>query len=152
VSRWLFGTEPEAVVGQIERDPDMKVDRLVSALLRFPNGQASFTCGGQLAPYQRMNVFGTTARIDVEIPFNSPSDRPARIYVDDGSKFAGAAAEAIEFPLIDQYRVQADQFSDAVRGVGELPVTLEDSIANMAAIDAVFRSAVTQCWETPVGV
>jgi predicted dehydrogenase len=149
VSRWLFGTEPEAVVGQMERDPDMKVDRLVSALLRFPNGQASFTCAGQLAPYQRMNVFGTTARIDIEIPFNSPADRPARICVDDGGKFAGESAEVIEFPAVDQYRLQADRFSDAIRGIGEVAVPLENAIANMAVIDALFRSADTGTWEVP---
>jgi predicted dehydrogenase len=149
LSRWLFGAEPEAVIGQIERDPDMHVDRLASALLRFPNGQASFTCAGQLVPYQRMNIFGTTARIDVEIPFNSPGDLPARIYTDDGSKFAGANAEAIEFPVVDQYALQADEFSNAVRGVGQVPVSLEDSIANMAVIDAVFRSADSGKWETP---
>ena len=149
LSRWLFGTEPEAVIGQIERDPDLKIDRLVSALLRFPNGQASFTCAGQLVPYQRMNIFGTKARIDVEIPFNAPPDRPTRIYVDDGSRLAGDSAEPIEFPAVDQYTLQADRFADAVRGVGEVPVSLEDAIANMAVIDALFRSADTQCWETP---
>jgi predicted dehydrogenase len=149
LSRWLFGTEPEAVIGQIERDPDLKIDRLVSVLLRFPNGQASFTCAGQLVPYQRMNIFGTKARIDVEIPFNAPPDRPTRIYVDDGSRFAGDSAEPIEFPAVDQYSLQADRFADAVRGVGEVPVSLEDAIANMAVIDAVFRSADTNCWETP---
>jgi predicted dehydrogenase len=152
LSRWIFDAEPEAVIGQIERDPDMKVDRLVSALLRFPNGQASFTCAGQLAPYQRMNIFGTKARIEVEIPFNSPADRPARIYVDDGSKFAGESAQAIEFPAVDQYTLQADRFSEAVRGVGDVPVSLESAIANMAVIDAVFRSADTGTWERPARV
>lgn len=149
LSRWLFGSEPEAVVGQIERDPDMKIDRLVSALLRFPNGQASFTCAGQLVPYQRMNVYGTRGRVDIEIPYNSPADRPARVFVDDGSRFAGESAEAIECPPVDQYRLQADRFADAVRGTGSVTSTLEDAIANMAVIDAIFRSAESGRWESP---
>lgn len=149
LSRWLFNAEPLEVTGQLEHDPDMSIDRLGSALLRFPTGQASFTCAGQLAPHQRMQILGTTARIEVEIPFNAPPDRGCRIYVDDGSQFAGASAETIEFPAVDQYTLQADQFSDAIRGVGTVPVSLDDAIANMSVIDAIVRSAKSRRWEKP---
>ncbi len=149
LSRWLFNDEPVEVVGQIERDPEMGIDRLVSALLRFPNGQASFTCGGQLVPYQRMHIFGTTARVEVEIPFNAPPDRACRVFVDDGSKYAGESAETMTFPVVDQYTLQADSFADAVRGVGPVPVSVEDAVANMAVIDALFRSAESRSWERP---
>jgi predicted dehydrogenase len=149
LSRWLFGEEPLAVVGQIERDPDMGVDRLVSALLRFPRGQATFVCAGQLVPHQRMEIFGTSGRIEVEIPFNAPPDRACRVFVDDGRQFAGASAETIEFPVVDQYTIQVDRFADAVRGLGAVPVSLEDAIANMAVIDAIFRSGETDRWEAP---
>jgi predicted dehydrogenase len=147
LSRWLFGSEPLEVTGQLEHDPDMGVDRLGSALLRFATGQASFTCAGQLAPYQRMQILGTRARIEVEIPFNAPPDRACRIWVDDGSQFAGLSAEPIEFPATDQYALQADQFSDAIRGHGEVPVSIEDAIANMAVIDAIFAAAKSRRWE-----
>ena len=30
----------------------------------------------QLAPYQRVHIFGTTGRVEIEIPFNAPPDRP----------------------------------------------------------------------------
>ena len=146
LSRWLFGGEPTSVVAQVERDPDMRIDRLVSALLQFSNGQASFTCATQLVPYQRMFIFGTTSRIEVEIPFNAPPDRPCRVFIDDGSRLDDEAVGVITFPVIDQYTEQADRFSDAVRGVGEVPVGLEDAIANMAVIDALFRSADEGRW------
>jgi predicted dehydrogenase len=148
LSRWLFNAEPLEVTGQLEHDPDMGVDRLGSALLRFPTGQAAFTCAGQLAPYQRMQILGSSARIDVEIPFNAPPDRACRIWVDDGTQFAAAAAESIEFPATDQYTVQADRFSEAIRGHGEVPVSIEDAIANMAVIDAIFESAKSRRWES----
>lgn len=149
LSRWLFGAEPIAVTGQLDRDPELGVDRLASGLLRFPNGQASFTCAGQLVPFQRMQIFGTAGRIEVEIPFNAPPDLPCRIRIDGGSQLAGAAAEVMTFPAVNQYTLQADRFSDAVRGVGDVPVALEDAIANMAVIDAVFRAAERQTWEAP---
>src|SRR5712672_2061005 len=59
ISRFLFGEEPVRVMGLIERDPEMKTDRLTSAILHFPSGQSIFTCSTQLVPYQRVNVFGT---------------------------------------------------------------------------------------------
>lgn len=149
LSRWLFGNEPDEVVGVLERDPEMGIDRLVSALLRFPSGQASFTCGGQLVPYQRMQLLGTEGRIEVEIPFNAPDDQPCRIFVDDGRDLVGGGIETIDFPAVDQYELQADRFSEAVRGLGRVPVPLEDSISNMAVLDALFRSAETGRWEKP---
>ncbi len=149
LSRFLFGTEPTEVIGQIERDPDMKVDRLASALLRFPNGQATFACSGQLVAYQKMLMYGTTGRIEVEIPFNAPADRPCRAFIDDGSQLGGLAATPIEFDAVDQYALQAGRFGDAIRGVGEAPASIDDAIANMAVIDAVFRSAETRRWEAP---
>ena len=96
-----------------------------------------------------MHIFGTAGRIEVEIPFNAPPDRPCRIFVDDGRLCDHASAETIEFATVDQYTVQAERFSDAVRGVGSVPVSLEDAIANMAVIDAIFRSDKTHRWETP---
>lgn len=149
LARWLFGGEPTDVVGQIERDPDMKIDRLASALLRFRNGQATFVCAGQLVAYQRMLIYGTSGRIEVEIPFNAPADRPCRIFVDDGTELGGGSAKPIEFAPVDQYALQADRFVDAIRGRAEVPVSVEDAIANMAVIDAVFRSAESRTWETP---
>ncbi|HTJ22072.1 MAG TPA: Gfo/Idh/MocA family oxidoreductase [Gemmatimonadaceae bacterium] len=150
LSRWLFGAEPVEVVAQVERDPDFGVDRLASALMRFPNGQATFACSGQLVPFQRMEIFGTRGRIEVEIPFNAPPDRSCRIFVDDGSALGGLAAETIEFPVVDQYTLQADQFSAAIRGKGSVPVSIDDAVANMAVIDALFRSADSGRWEAPV--
>jgi predicted dehydrogenase len=147
MSRWLFGSEPTAVIAEIDNDPDFGVDRLVSALLTFPNGQATFTVAGQLVPFQRMTLFGDRGRIELEIPFNAPPNRRCRTFVDDGSKFAGEAAEVLDYPAVDQYTLQAERFADAVEGIGEPPVALEDAIANMAVIDALFRSARSRRWE-----
>ena len=141
IARWMFGGEPTQVMAMIDRDPDLGIDRLTSALLRFPEGHATFTCAGQLVPYQRMHLFGERGRIEVEIPFNAPSDEPTRIFVDDGARLGGASAVSIGIPAVDQYVLQADRFSEAVRGVGQVPVSLETAIGNMVIIDAVFRAA-----------
>jgi predicted dehydrogenase len=146
ISRWMFGTEPTDVVAMLDQDPELGIDRLTSAMLRFPNGQATFSCAGQLVHYQRMQLFGEQGRIEVEIPFNAFSDRPSRVFVDDGSQLGGASARTIEIPMADQYTLQADRFSEAVRGVGTVPVSLETAVGNMRVIDALFLSASTKSW------
>jgi predicted dehydrogenase len=147
MSRFLFEREPARVVGLIERDPDMRTDRLSSALLDFGAGHALFTCSTQLVPFQRMQVLGTHGRIDLEIPYNIPPDRPSRIFIDDGSELAGANARIEEFATVDQYALQGDAFSKAVLENTEPPVPLENAVANMAVIEAVLRSGDTSSWE-----
>ena len=149
ISRWLFGEEPVRAMTLIDEDPAMKIDRLSSAILDFPSGRATFTCGTQLVPYQRMQFFGTQGRLEVEIPFNIPVDKPTRIFVDDGSNLYGENIETIEIGSANQYTIQGDVLSKALLGEGEPSIPLEFSIGNMAVIDAVFRSARSGRWEKP---
>jgi predicted dehydrogenase len=149
MSRFLFEREPSRVSALIERDPEMGTDRLSSALLDFGAGHSLFTCSTQLVAYQTMQVLGTRGRIELEIPYNIPPDRPSRIFVDDGSKLGGQSARIEEFATADQYGIQADAFSRAVLEGGEPPVPLENALANMAVIEAVLRAGETGKWETP---
>ena len=148
-SRFAFGEEPSRVLGSVKRDPDMKIDRLTSAFLDFPSGQSIFTCSTQLVPYQRMQFLGTRARIEIEIPFNAPNDRPCRVFIDDGRDVFGGGMSTEALPTCDQYTIQGDAFSRAVREGGEVPVSVEDAIKNMSVIEAIFRSAESGQWERP---
>lgn len=147
ISRFMFETEPRRVLGFIERDANNGTDTLTSAVLEFPNGHSTFTCGTRLAPYQRMIFHGTEGRIEVLIPFNAPNDLPTQILFDEGRDLTGASAETIEFPICDQYEIQGSLFSQAIRENREQAIPLEDAINNMTVIDAVFRSATTNQWE-----
>lgn len=148
-ARYLFATEPLRVAACIDRDPAMRIDRLTSALLEFPDARhLTFTCATQLAPHQRVTIVGTKARLEVLIPFNAPVDAPCRIVIDDGSDLAGGAARAESFAVADQYTLQGDAFSEAVLGRRPLDWPIEDAIANMRVIDAVFRAAETGLWQT----
>jgi predicted dehydrogenase len=149
MSRFLWGAEPARVVGALERDPEWRTDRLTSAMLEFPTGQAVFTCSTQMVPYQRAQIFGTKGRIEVEIPCNAPPDRPTRIRVDIGGDLFGAGVRVEEFPTCNQYTLQADDFSRAIREGGTVPTPLEDALANMSVIDALVRSSESGRWEKP---
>jgi predicted dehydrogenase len=148
-SRLIFGEEPTRLVANIERDPAMGTDILTSGILHFPSGQSVFTCSTQVAPYQRVQIIGTKGRIEVEIPFNAPPDKPCRIFRDEGGDLSGRSAEVLEFDVCDQYTIQGDLFSQSIREGTELPVSLEGTVRNMAVIDAVFRSAESGKWEEP---
>jgi predicted dehydrogenase len=149
ISRFLFEKEPLRAVGLVERDPEMGIDRLTSAILDFPGGQSVFTCSTQVVPYQKVQILGTKGRIELEVPFNAPPDQPARLYVDNGADLYGGGRRHEEFPLVDQYTTQGDAFSRAILQGGEVPTTLENALGNMAAIEAVFRSAQSGTWEKP---
>jgi predicted dehydrogenase len=150
-SRLIFNSEPKRVIGLVDRDPDFKTDRLASAILDFGDGQQSvFTCSTQMVPFQTVQVFGTKARIQMEIPFNALPGEAMRIFVDDGSKIGGGNARTESAAVCDQYTLQGDEFSLAILGErSDVPVPLEDAARNMAVIDAIFRSGESGRWETP---
>ena len=146
-ARTGFAQQPTRVCGLIDRDPQLHTDRLTSAILDFPAGHAIFTCSTQLVPYQRVHFFGTKGRIEIEIPFNAPRERPTRLFIDDGSDILGSGIATETFPTCDQYTLQGDAFSRAILEGTPIPVSLEEGIANMAVIDAIFHSAECGEWQ-----
>jgi predicted dehydrogenase len=148
-SRMVFGEEPVSVSGAMVRDPDFGTDILTSAVLEFPSGHCVFTCGTQIVPCQSMQFLGTKGRIEMEIPYNAPPGRATRIRIDDGSDITGVNVVTEEFAPCDQYTVQGDAFARAILEGGQPPVPLEDSLRNMAVIDAVVRSVESGKRETP---
>jgi predicted dehydrogenase len=148
-SRFVFAEEPARVIACIERDPGFQTDRLTSAILEFPSGQCIFTVSTQMVYYQKMQFLGTTGRLDVEIPFNAPTERPARILIDDGRDLDGTGVVVESLPICNQFTIQADLFSAAIHDNTEVPNPLEDSILNMAVIEALFRSTKSGKWESP---
>ena len=146
-ARLIFAAEPIRVVSLIDKHPETQTDILTSALLEFPSGQATFTCSTRVTPYQRVQIVGTKGRIEVQIPVNAPPDLPLRVFVDDGSDLTGGNIQTIEFEAVDQYTVQGDLFSQAIREHKEPALSLEDSLRNMAVIEAVFESAKSGKWE-----
>jgi len=141
LSRYIFGAEPSRIFGMMEFDPEFKTDRLTSGILDFGRGTSTFTCSTQLAPFQRVNIFGTQGWIEIEIPFNTPADRPSRIRYQHGNE-----SGEICFDICDQYTIQGDLFSKAIRHDGQVPTPLDDAVANMQVIDALIKSAENGTW------
>jgi predicted dehydrogenase len=141
LARLVFGGEPRRALGLIDRDPGFSTDRLTAGVLDFGGRSSSFTVSTQLQPYQRVHVLGTQGRVELEIPFNAPPDRPCRIWHQRGEQI-----EEIAFPVCDQYTIEGDAFSRAILDDTPVPTPIDDAVANMRVIDAVFASARTGAW------
>lgn len=146
-ARYLFEDEPKRVVSLVERDEDFGTDRLASVLADFGNGrQLNFICSTQTAPHQRVQVLGSKAKLEIIIPFNAPPDERTAITIDVGAPFDGSLARREILPAVDQYTEQAEAFAQAVLGNTPLAWGVEDAIASMRVIDAIFQSEKSGGW------
>ena len=141
LSRFIYDAEPQRVFGVLDYDPVFKTDRIASGVLDFGSGTSIFTCSTQLSPFQRVNILGTEGRIEIEIPFNAPPDQRTKIRHQHGSEI-----DEIEFEACDQYTIEADLLSQAIINDTAVPTPLEDAVANMRVIEAVFESGKIGCW------
>jgi len=141
LSRFIFGAEPLRVIGIVEYDPVFKTDRLASGILDFGRGTSTFTCGTQLAPFQRVNIVGTEGRVEIDIPFNAPHDRPCTMRHEHDGR-----VDEIALEVCNQYTVQGDRFAQAVLENREVATPLEDAVANMRVLEALVTSAKAGSW------
>jgi predicted dehydrogenase len=143
LSRFLFNGEPKRVCGVVEFDPQLKVDRLASAILEFEEGTSTFTCSTQLADHQYAKIFGTRGRIEIERPF-TPSPEHSSTF----SQFIGTDKQEFTFEACNQYTLQGDLLSQAIRNGTPAPTAIADAVSNMKVIDKVFESANKGTWIT----
>ena len=138
ITRFMFNDEPKRVSGFIDFDPVMKIDRLASAVLEFTKGTATFTCSTQIPFQQKTVISGKKGKIEFSVPFTpAPDERPkVTIQTDDGIR-------DMQYDACNQYTLQGDLFSKAILENSGVHTPLEDALANMKVIDAVFESART---------
>jgi predicted dehydrogenase len=146
--RFLFEAEPRRAVALFDRDPGFGTDRLTSALVDFGAGRhLDFTVSTQCVTFQRTQICGSKGRIEVQIPVNAPQGAKTVLFLDDGGALDGSSVRAETVPPSDQYMLQGEAFSRAIRGEIELPYGVEDAVRNMRVIDALFRSEKSRRWE-----
>ena len=141
LSRLIFESEPVRTFAAMQLDPQFKTDRLATGILEFEKGIATFTCATQLFDFQRVNLMGTLGHVELEIPFNPPLDKPSRLSLHNTS-----GRREFELDICDQFTLQGDLFSKAILEDTPAPTPLEDAVANMVVIDALFQSARTGSW------
>lgn len=141
ISRFLFNAEPKQLCATIEYDPKLKIDRLVSSVLKFEKGNSLFTCSTQLENNQFAKIFGTKGKIEIENPFTPPFDKKEKVTL-----ILGDDTEIISFEPSNHYTIQGDMFSRAIINDTEVFTPFDDAVANMKVIDKVIESSKLGKW------
>jgi predicted dehydrogenase len=149
ISRFCFGAEPTRVLASLTTEPETGVDILAAAMLEFSSGHSIFSCGMQLSPSQQVALMGGKGRISFDVPWSPYTDRPTRLIIDRSEQLEEPVVESVAFEPCNQYTLLAEGFSQAVTSGAKAPLPLEDSVKNMAVLDALARSAQSGRWEAP---
>lgn len=142
-SRMVAGQAPRRV-SATARWGSSGVDETLAATLDYAGGAiAQISCSLASSHHHQAQVIGSEGIIEVEEAFTPPPDRPARLRVRRGARLA--TVEEIDFPPVNQYRLEAEGFGRLVaaghadHGLPEMP--LVETLDNMATIEALLRSA-----------
>lgn len=148
--RWFFEGEPERVAASVDRDPVLRTDRTASGLLDFGDGrQLAFSVSTQSVRFQRLQLVGTTGRFEIEVPFNAVQGATTRYSIDRTGALDNSGIEVFTLPAADQYQLQVEAFSRAVREERPDAAGLDDAQANLRVIDALFASERSGAFERP---
>ena len=149
-ARFVFGSEPVSVYATAEFGQESGVDERVTATLEFPEGKvAHFECSFSLKEgsyRQGYEVFGTDGHIQVPQGFSQIETFRRGTLVDtrffvNNNAAIGAEQETFACPGAHAWRLEAEYFADRVLRGERITFPAEDGLANMRAIDAIYKSA-----------
>jgi predicted dehydrogenase len=113
------------------------VDDTMVGLLEFPNGVLSrFECSIESHERHGAELSGTGGSIRIASPWTAGREGGRLVLCRDG-----APDEVTETPGADAYACEVADFAAAVRGEAPPRWGLDDAVANMAVIDALYASA-----------
>lgn len=141
LSRYLFAGEPLRVMGQITPYAGYDVDCFVSGILEFADGSATFTAATKMENDQYVKASGEAGSLLLPIPFSPDSGAETRISIKRNQ-----ISTEVAIAGCDHYRNMADAFALSVFNQTSVPTPLEDALANMKIIDAIFASVKTGQW------
>ena len=150
--RMAFGAEPTRALGLFERDPDFGTDRLTSAILDFPAGQATILISTQAGPsnvgsHQYLGLIAENGWVRMDFPFAHSVPTACHLFIGGKTSIGSTPAREIAFAPVNQYTLQAERFSRLVRGEKAQAFPIELGIANMRVLDALRRSGASGGWE-----
>ena len=142
VTRYLLGEEPIEVKAMANM---ADVDETLVGLMRFPSGAlAHFDCSFRAHMTQTVEIRGTHGRIFVEkayVPFRPDPDADVIIrYWSSKPPVEKHTYEEIKVPKPDQYQLMVEDFADAILNNRPPKFSIEDSVAQMRAIDILYAA------------
>lgn len=137
MARVLGGEDPEVVSARAKLHGDRRIDRAMSAELRFPSGHTGrVRCSMWSADVLRISatVVGDRGRMRLLNPVLPHAGHLLAVRSADGTRLR-------RFPRRPSYDYQLDAFADAVLRGAPVPTTPDDAVTTMAVIDDIYRSA-----------
>jgi predicted dehydrogenase len=144
-TRFFFDAEITHAVAVFDRDTNFDTDRRTTGLLQLTDGRcAAFSCSTQSVPHQRVHLFGTKGRIEITVPFNQPEETSCTYFTHDGSSLDGIDQTRHDVEVADQYKLEAEWFSNLVRTQKPTDTFLNDAVMQARVMDALMRSESSQ--------
>ncbi len=133
--RSVTGQEPEVVSADATAGPP-NIDAAMTAELRFPTGVTAHIESSMVEPEDQIQLLieGTEGRIDVVNPL-APQNGNRLLVQHNGGQTVGSVDAGVTY----SHMVRA--FCDHVVLGTPFPTAGADSVANMAAIDAIYQAA-----------
>ena len=145
-----FGRPPRRVVAALERDPTFGIDRLTTALLDYGDAHASFTVATQSGPasstHQQFSLLGSTGWLRCDFPYAQARPRECHVFVGDSGSAGSFETSTLSFEPANQFALQVERFSRVVRGEPARRWPIEDALATLRTIEALFASARDGGW------
>jgi predicted dehydrogenase len=136
-ARHLFKAEPIEVMAMASSSKDSrfkKIDEVVSATLRFPDGKvASFVVSFGAYPMSEFDLIGTKGRIKLERAFDYARPMNLKIYEDN-------KVTTKKYPRRDQFGPELVYFSDCIQNKKKPEASGEEGLADIRIIEALHLS------------
>jgi xylose dehydrogenase (NAD/NADP) len=134
--RAVYGHPPTAVAARVYARSEGEVDLAANAVLDFGAGRyglidSSFELPGR----QIAEIIGEAGTITILTPFTPLEAGTVVLLTNDDQ------TEEQRFPPLDQYQLQVEHFASCIRSGQQPALSLEESLENMATIEAIYRSA-----------
>jgi predicted dehydrogenase len=104
-------------------------------MLRFPgNVIATFDCGTAMPARDELEAIGSEGSLFLDDPWHC---QVPRIELRREGK-----VERFELDVVDSYRLELENLSDAIRGEGEPLLGRDDAVAQARVLEALYDSAM----------
>lgn len=134
--RAVYGHPPVAVAARVYVSEGGEVECSTNAVLEFGNGRFGLIDSSfELPERQVSKIIGEAGTITIPVPF-TPGHREAEVILALEGQTIHQRVSAV-----DQYRLEVEHFGACVRSGTQPALSLEESIENLATIEAIYQSA-----------
>lgn len=135
--RMIYGRPPVAVAARTAAHTPDAVEHTVAAVLDFGEGRFGLIDSSFAQPeYQIAEVVGELGTLVLYQPFLTSNEETQVVLT-----LKGEAPLPQHIPPDDPYRLEAEHFSSCVRAGTALAFGLDETLENLATIEAIYQSA-----------